>query len=428
MIGIVSSTAQASDAVYHDFFKNSALPLTTSAHLSPLYDAIGERRFVLLGESTHGTHEYYYWRAKVSRELISEHNFSFVAIEGDWQAVYRLNDFVKLRDSSASNARELLLNSTMRWPRWMWINEEFADFLDWLRSHNAERPMSERVGVFGLDMQDPQDSMSHVLSWFQNHDTNNHSIVKDAYQRLFNFPGELRGYAQYLANGGARLDEQAALPAAILRAQLSEQGSEVDKSLWITYENARVVQRAEKQFHAATQPGPESWNQRARFMHEVLLRIAQQHGSQSRGIVWAHNTHVGDSTATNAAGRGEVNLGHLLRTSEDKNNVYILGFGTHSGSVVASTNWEGKEQIMEIIPAHPESYEGLLHKTGIQQGLWLFDDTARNNKHLTPRYQRAIGVIYRPPNEAYVPTLLTQRYDAFIYFETTQALRPLEVN
>ncbi|WP_434985432.1 erythromycin esterase family protein [Vreelandella zhaodongensis] len=428
-VSAITCKAQASEQHYLAFFDNNALPLSEPEHLAPLYDAVGERRFVLLGESTHGTHEYYHWRAKISRELITQHGFSFIAVEGDWLSIYQLNDFVKLRDAAGENAAEdartLLRNHAMRWPRWMWINEDFADFLDWLRAHNAELPMAQRVGVFGIDMQDPQSSMEYVLDWFQQNDTSNYPQVADAYRRILDFPEEFRGYAQHLAQGGERLNNQMAHPAELLHSQLGDNPAGADKATWVARENALAAKRAEAQFHGATQQGPESWNARASFMHEALLRLAKRHGTESRGIVWAHNTHVGDSAATSMRNRGEVNIGHLLRTSEGEDDVFILGFGTYQGSVIASASWGEEHQEMTVVPAHPESFEGLLHQSGIQQGLFLFDDTARQGELLTPRPHRAIGVIYSPPNEAYVPTILTRRYDGFIYFDETQALKPL---
>lgn len=427
MLAFTFTTAQAPASEQHtrDFFADNVLPLSEPNHLSPLYDAIGERRFVLLGESTHGTHEYYYWRAKISRELITNHRFTFIAVEGDWQAIYRLNDYVKLRNSAEGDARTLLRNHAIRWPRWMWVNEDFAAFLDWLRAHNAELPMEQRVGVFGIDMQDPQDSMEHVLAWFQQHDADHYPQVAAAYRDILDFPEEFHGYAQHLVHGGTRLNDQMALAYQLLHNHLGDQSENADKATWVARENALVAKRAEAQFYGATQQGPESWNARARFMHEALLRLAKRHGEESRGIVWAHNTHVGDSAATGMSNRGEVNIGHLLRTTEGEDDVFIVGFGTNQGSVIASSDWGSEQLVMTVVPAHPESYEGLLHQSGITQGLFVFDDAARQGDLLTPRHQRAIGVIYRPPNEAYVPTILTRRYDSFIYFDETQALKPL---
>lgn len=411
---------------YLNHFKNTALPLANAEHLAPLYQAIGERRFVLLGESTHGTHEYYHWRAKISRHLIANKGFNFVGVEGDWQAIYRLNNYVKLRTPEDLDARTLMRTQLTRWPQWMWANEEFASFIEWLRDHNAERPEAQRVGVFGLDMQDPQDSINEVLDWFQRNDSDNHPKVAAAYQQILNFPEDFRGYARYLMRGGQRLNEHMAIAVDLLQDRVGDKPAEADKALWAAKQNALAVKRAEAQFHGSTQRGAESWNARARYMHEALLRLSERHGEQSRGIVWAHNTHVGDSAATDMRNRGEVNIGHLARASEGEEQVFILGFGSHQGTVIAGSAWGAERELMTLIPAHPQSYEGILHSSDVKQGLWLFDDKARQGNLLTPLYQRAVGVIYRPPNEAYVPTILTQRYDGFIYFDQTRALTLLD--
>lgn len=426
IMAFVMTTVQASDEDYLDYFSETVHPLDSPEPLEPLYEAIGDRRFVLLGESSHGTHEYYHWRAEISRHLIEHHGKQFVAIEGDWQAVNQLNDFVKLDQADTEDARTFLRNAEMRWPRWMWVNEEFADLLDWLRNYNQQLPADERIGVYGLDMQDAEGSARQVIAWFAEHAPEHQAEVEGVYQHLFNFPEGMRGYAQQLAQGGERVNVPVAQIADYLNEQMARTGDEAPRHLWIAYENARVVQRAEKQFHAATQQGPDSWNTRASFMHEALLRLAERHGRQSRGIVWAHNTHVGDASATAMANSGQVNIGQLLRESEGHQNVFILGFGTHAGKVYASDRWGGQPQLMEVIPAEPDSVEGLLYRSGIQEGLLIFDDAARASEALGPRNQRAIGVIYQPPNEAYVPTLLTRRYDGLLYFDTTEAVSPLE--
>lgn len=407
---------------YLKYFKEQALPLEKEAHLEPLFKAIAERQFVLLGESTHGTSEYYLWRAAISRHLIEQQNFAYVALEGDWQAIYRLNDFVKGRAHEQLDAATLMQNELTRWPQWMWANEEFAEFIEWLREHNSELPEAQMVGIFGLDMQDPEDSMTAVLDWFAANDEDNHGRVQDIYQQIRNFPENFRGYAQSLVRGGERLDGAIAIPVDLLANRLKEKP---DKALWSAWQNALAVQSAEAQFHGATTRGPESWNARARHMHETLLRLAEHHSAPSRGIVWAHNTHVGDSSATDMRQRGEVNIGELLRGSEDPDNVFIVGFGTNKGEVIAGPAWGEQQQKMNVVPAQAGSFEGLLHRSELEQALLLFDEQGRTSALTHPLPQRAIGVVYRPPHEAYVATQLTLRYDAFIYFDTTSALSPL---
>lgn len=407
------------------FFQQNALPLAKEEHLEPLYEAIGKRRFVLLGESTHGTREYYQWRATISKHLIEEKSFNYVAIEGDWQAIYHINNYVKGRTAEELDARTLMHEELTRWPQWMWANEEFAEFVEWLRTHNAQLPVSEQVGVFGLDMQNPEESMEAVLSWLAEHDKSNYQKVRKIYQQIHNFPDNFRGYAQHLVRGGDRLDELLAVPVNILFDQIQNKPQKADKPLWSAWQNALAVQAAEAQFHGVTTRGPDSWNARARHMHDVLLHLAQRHGNQSRGIVWAHNTHVGDASATDMKERGEVNIGELLRVSQGADQVFILGFGTYKGEVIAGPAWGAKLQTLPLLPARPGSFEDLLHQSELQQALLLFDEQAREGPLGRSLPQRAVGVVYRPPHEAYVNTRFTHRYDGFIYFGTTSALSPL---
>lgn len=407
------------------YFQEQAMPLTKEKHLEPLYNAVEDRRFALLGESTHGTREYYQWRAAISRHLIEEQGFDFVAIEGDWQAIYHLNNYVKGRTEEERSTRTLMHEQLTRWPQWMWANEEFAEFVDWLRNYNKELPEDQQVGLYGLDMQDPEDSMQAVLDWFAEHDQSHYQSVRDVYQPILNFPENFRGYAQYLVRGGERMEQSVALPAKLLSKRIENAPEKADRPLWSAWQNALAVQSAEAQFYGATTRGPESWNARARHMHEVLLRLAQRHGEESRGIVWAHNTHVGDASATDMKQRGEVNIGELLRASQGAEQVFILGFGTHKGQVIAGPAWGAQQQTVNLVPARPGSFEGLLHQSELEQALLLFDEKSREGALQSPLPQRAIGVVYRPPHEAYINTQLTIRYDGFIYFDTTSALSPL---
>lgn len=409
---------------YRQLFQDIATPLADSDELEPLFEAIGERRFVLLGESTHGTREYYEWRAAISRHLIEHEDFAFIGVEGDWESIYQLNRYVKGRTPEGLDARAVMRAEITRWPRWMWANEEFAGFIEWLRDYNGERETGEQVGVYGLDMQDPESSMARVLAWFEQHDEEGHGQAANAYRQITRFPDTFRGYAQHVMRGGERLDQAVRLPVELLQEAVGDEPAKADKGSWAALQNALAVKRAEAQFHGAVSQGPESWNARARYMHEAFLRLAERHGHGSKGIVWAHNTHVGDSAATDMRNRGEVNIGHLLRGSEGGNDVFIVGFSTYHGTVIAGAEWGGERQTMTIVPAHPDSIDALLHRSGLDRHLLIFDERARRENLLVPMPQRAIGVIYRPPHEAYVPTLPTLRYDALIHIDRTEALRP----
>lgn len=408
---------------YPDFFESQGLPIDSIEDLAPLFEAIGERRFVLLGESSHGTHEYYRWRDLISRHLIEEKGFRFVGVEGDWQAIYRFNDYVKHRTPEGVDARTIMREQITRWPRWMWANEEWAEFLEWLREYNADLPEDQRAGVFGLDMQDPGDSMKAIISWFEENDTGNLERVQGAYQPFRQGRDSFVNYARSVARGGPVLDQQFTFAVDTLREHL--EGGEFDKVTWAAKQNALAVKRSEAQYRAMVTQGPDSWNVRATHMHETFQRLAEIHGPESRGIVWAHNTHVGDSGYTDMVARGEVNIGHLTRQATGEDNVYILGFSTSRGSVVAARSWGDPMEVISILPPRPGTFESQISATDPVQVLYQFGTESRTDAFLNPAMHRAIGVIYNPPGEAWVNTILSRRYDALLHIEETTPLNPV---
>ncbi len=400
-----------------------AIPVDDFDGLEPLFEAMADRRHVLLGESTHGTHEYYYYRARISQRLIDEEGFDFVGIEGDWQNIYRVNEYVKHLTDEAASAREAL-SAHSRWPQWMWENEEFEEFVEWLRDFNADRPEGERVGLYGLDLQDPRDSMRAVIAWFEEHKEDQAPEVAEAYECLKRFEGGLGDYARHLHQGGTSCEDEVRAPVDILRTALEQEPDWT--SAWAAKQNALAVKEAEKQHRSMLLGGAHSWNHRARHMHDTFVRLADHYGPGSRGIVWAHNTHVGDSSMTEMVERGEVNIGHLLRESAGDENVFILGFGSHTGTVIAGETWDVPHREMDIVDSHPQSWEGILERSGKESFLIVFGERTRARENLVALPQRAIGVVYNPPGEAYVGTILPLRYDAFIFIRETRALTPFE--
>lgn len=406
-----------------ELFRDLAVEVEDPAGLEPLYEAIGDRRFVLLGESTHGTHEYYTWRDAISRHLIGEKGFHFVGIEGDWEAIYRLNRYVKHLTEEGVTLEDVQRRHD-RWPQWMWVNEEFTAFLQWLRAFNEPLAAEERVGVYGLDMQGPHESIEAVVRWFKgNEDEETVAMVRSAYECLGDGRDGLVDYARSLAAGGEPCTEELRRVVDHLRARLAE--APEPKPVWAAKRNAVAVKAAEGQYRGMLTRGPESWNVRARHMHETFLHLAEWHGPASRGIVWAHNTHVGDSSMTQMVDRGEVNIGHLLRESEGRDGVFILGFGSNTGRVIAAFGWGEAMRDMTLVPARPHSVEGLMHRAELKQALMIFGPDSRVRDVVAPFPQRAVGVVYNPPAEAYVETLPTMRYDAFIYFDRTRAVTPV---
>jgi erythromycin esterase len=415
----VPADATANRDAWVAYFQEHARPFGTIDDLAPLLDFLGERRFSLLGESTHGTHEYYRWRDEISRRLITRHGFRFVALEGDWQAVQRLNDYVKHRTPQETDARAVMAELT-RWPKWLWANEEFAAFVEWLRLHNAGLPEEDRVGLYGLDMQDPDDSMRLVLEWFGRHDPDNLPRVKSVYDQVGGLPDGFADYARGLMRGGRALSAEFAQPVELLRAHAGK-----DEAWWNAKQNALAVKRAEARYRAMIAPGPDSWNLRAAFMHEALLRVTERYGEESRGIVWAHNTHVGDADATDMGQQNLTNIGRLLRESEGRDEVGIAGFATYRGGLIAGQTWGGPVRRMTMPPARAGSLDALLHEAAPARAFMLFAEEAGDAAPGGSLAQRAAGVIYNPAQEAYVSSLPVERYDALLFFAETRPLTPL---
>ncbi len=396
--------------------------VSSEADIAPLFDAIADRRFVLLGESTHGTHEYYRWRDRISRYLIREKGFRFVAVEADWDAMFQLNQYVKHRTPDELDL-DTLLRGLDRWPQWMWANEEFAAFLAWVRQKNATRSEQERIGVYGMDMQNPQASMNAVVQWFEENDPDAADAVKARYRAVRGVPDGFRRYAQWLAQGGERLTDDFVYVLERIREHHAE--TPHDPLVFAAKMNALAVVSAEAQHHAMVQRGPGSWNVRARFMDNAFRRLAERYGADSRGMVWAHNTHVGDASATEMLERGEVNIGQLLREDFGSGDVYILGFSTALGTVAAGSAWGAPMEIMEIFPPREGSLEGILYARDLDQTLLFFDPDSERQEWNERIPHRAIGVVYRPPHEAYVMTVPARRYDALFFIRETRALSAL---
>lgn len=402
-------------------------PLTLPGDLDPLLTRIGEARYVLLGEASHGTHEYYTWRASISRRLIEEKGFSFIAVEGDWPDCYRVNRFAKGYPDAGDNARSVL-HDFERWPTWMWANEEVVELVEWLRRHNDGLPQGMKAGFYGLDVYSLWDSLYQVLGYLGKHDVSALPAARRAFRCFEPYGEDVQGYAR-----ATRLidesceDEVVALLAALRRSarQYPKDGGEAHFN---AEQNALVVRNAEHYYRTMIQGGPDSWNVRDRHMVETLERLMRHHGPGAKAIVWEHNTHIGDARFTDMADDGLVNVGQLVREGHAEDGVVLIGFGSSRGSVIAGQEWEAPMQRMEVPPGRPGSWEDVLNRAGAEDRLLLLDGARGSEEFLEERGHRAIGVVYRPGYERYgnyVPTVLPLRYDAFLYLKETEALRPL---
>jgi erythromycin esterase-like protein len=415
--------ADSTDAV-----RSLARALHGPADLDPLLERIGDARIVAVGEASHGTHEYYAWRAALTRRLIEERGFGFVAVEGDWPDCYRVNRSVKLREGADEDPRDAL-DAIDRWPTWMWANDDVVEFCRWLRGFNAGRRPERRVGFYGLDVYSLWDSMHELIGWLRENEPEH---VDEAVRALRCFEpfGEDGAEYAFASRFGPSSCEQAVVDL-LHRVCEARGGRDVagdPEARFSAEQNAAVVLDAERYYRAMAQSSAESWNVRDVHMADTLDRLLGHAGDKV--VVWEHNTHVGDARATDMAAAGMVNVGQLLRERHGTDDVVLVGFGGYQGGVIAGKEWGTQIERMTVPPARSGSLESLLHGLLGEDSLIVVPRGERPEWLDRQLDHRAIGVVYRPERERwgnYVPTVLGQRYDAFLHLERTSPLQPLHL-
>jgi erythromycin esterase-like protein len=404
-------------------------PLRSPADLDPLLERIGEARCVLLGEASHGTHEFYTWRSQISERLITEKGFSFIAVEGDWPDCYRVNCFVKGYDGGGDGPLEVL-HAFERWPTWMWANEELLALADWMHDYNWGLPEERRAGFYGLDVYSLWDSLYQVIGYLRKTNSRALEAARRAIRCFEPYGEDPQRYARATMWVPESCEDEAVeLLTEILHQAPAAEGDGRDAK-FASEQNAYVVKNAEAYYRAMVHGGPESWNIRDRHMVDTLDRLLKYHGPNSKAIVWEHNTHIGDARYTDMAEDGMVNIGQLVRHNYGTRNTVLVGFGSHRGSVIAAKEWEAPMEVMHVPEAREDSWEDVLHRAGENDRLLIFGGGAASKMIAEPRGHRAIGVVYHPEVEAYgnyVPTVLPKRYDAFMYLDRSRALHPLHL-
>jgi erythromycin esterase-like protein len=405
-----------------------ARPLGGESDLDPLLERIGDARIVAIGEASHGTHEYYAWRAALTRRLVEERGFRFVAVEGDWPDCYRVNRSVRLRPGADEDPRDAL-DAFARWPTWMWANDDVVDFCRWLRGFNADRPEEQRVGFYGIDVYSLWDSVQGLVGWLREHEPQHVATAVQAL-RCFEPFGEDGAEYAFASRFAPTSCEQAAVE--LLRSLCEQRGREEaatdPEARFSAEQNAAVVVDAERYYRAMVQGSARSWNVRDVHMADTLDRLLAHAGDKA--VVWEHNTHIGDARATDMADAGMTNVGRLLRERHGTDDVVLVGFGGHRGGVVAGESWGAQMERMPVPPARSGSLEDLLHRALGEDALVVVPRGERPAWLDRRLDHRAIGVVYRPERERwgnYVPTVLGERYDAFIHLEGTTPLQPLHL-
>ena len=398
-----------------------------SANLASLLHRIGEARVVLLGEASHGTAEFYLMRQRISQELIRQKGFTFVAIEGDWPDVARIDHYVRHFEYPPGEWAAFA-----RFPRWMWRNKEVRGFVEWLRTDNAAKPAHKRCAFYGLDLYSLYTSIGEVLRYLDHVDPETARVARQRYGCLTPWQHDPASYGQAALTGAYRTCESDVVRMlrdihAKQNLYMLQDGEKYNNIIG----NARLIANAEHYYRIMYYGSRASWNLRDGHMFETLQSLLAFHGPTSKAIVWAHNSHVGNAAATEMSARGETNIGELCRREFGK-RVYAVGFGTHSGHVAAATDWGGPMEVKPVQPSHRDSYERLFHNTEQPRFILPLHERHAQDVRMAlakPRLERAIGVIYRPETELashYFQAVLPEQFDEYIWFDETSAVSPFK--
>ncbi len=403
------------------------------ADFDPLLERIGDAGCVLLGEATHGTHEFYAVRAHITQRLIEEQGFAAVAVEADWPDAHRAGRWASGAGDDPGAAAAL--GDFTRFPRWMWRNRDVEQFLQWLREHNTTAAASGTVGFYGLDLYSLHASIDKVVRYLDGVDPAASARARERYGCFDHFGQDAGAYGRAAAFGAGPSCEAAVVDQLVelqRRAGHGQEGSAADAHFFAE-QNARLVRNAERYYRALFSVGPESWNLRERHMAETLdaLRThVSSDGAPGKLVVWAHNSHVGDARATELADLGQLTLGQLAREAYGPQDTVLVGLGTFTGTVTAASQWGGSPTTMPLSRARADSHDALLHATGLANLMIVMGDDGPATAALRPtRLQRAIGAIYRPESERvrhYVFADVARQFDVLIHLDTTSALEPLE--
>ena len=400
----------------------------------PLLALIGNARFVLLGEASHGTHEFYEQRAQITKRLIEEKGFTAVAVEADWPDAYRVNRYVQ--GTSNDSDGEEALSGFKRFPTWMWRNSDVLDFVGWLREHNEAVSPAMKAGFYGLDLYSLHSSMEAVLTYLHKVDPDAARRARYRYSCFDHFGEDTQAYGYAATFGLAESCEEEVLGQLIELQQravayASRDGRVADDEFFFAEQNARLVKNAEEYYRSMFRGRVESWNRRDAHMAETLEALAahlEGRGREAKIVVWEHNSHLGDARATEIGEGGEFNVGQLVRERYAGESM-LVGFTTHHGTVTAASNWDAPAEHKRVRPGLPGSYEELFHEVGIGRFMLGLRSGAPMEGLREPRLERAIGVIYRPETERmshYFHARLSDQFDAVLHFDETRAVEPLE--
>jgi erythromycin esterase-like protein len=432
------ATVKVQDRADLENLKKAVWPLTGGKKdYDPLLERIGDCNFALLGEASHGTHEFYRHRAEITERLITEKNFTAVAVEADWPDAYRVNRFVRGEPGDAEAVEAL--SGFRRFPTWMWRNADVLDFVGWLRHHNDLLPPGKiRAGFYGLDLYSLHESISAVLQYLEKVDPEAARRARYRYSCFDHFGEDVQRYGYAAEFGLTRSCENEVIEQLVeLRkkaVEFSDRNGLPDDELFFAEQNALVIKNAEEYYRKMFRDRISSWNLRDRHMTqtlEALFNHLKRRDGHAKVVVWAHNSHLGDARATELGRKGEWNVGQLARERYGRDAI-LVGFTTYTGTVTAAYDWNRPAEQKRVRPALPDSYEALFHGLAIPDFLLTVTDGGSPAVEIPkPLLERAIGVVYLPDIERvshYFYADLARQFDSILHFDVTRAVEPLERN
>ncbi|OGB84751.1 hypothetical protein A3F66_01160 [candidate division TM6 bacterium RIFCSPHIGHO2_12_FULL_32_22] len=405
--------------------------LSEKYKLEKLLNYIKDEEIIMMGEATHGTYEFYKARAELTQRLIEEKKVTAVAVEGDWPSIYRVNKFVQGRSSDDTPFTSLA--GIEQFPLWMWRNKTFLEFIIWLKEYNSYLEEKDRIRIYGLDLYSLHSSSKSVIEYLEKVDPKEAKLAKQRYNCFEKFGFDMQNYGYLTVQGLTQNCKKEVLEQLLQLQQnsysyLKQDGFIKQEELFCAQQNAEVVKDAENYYQSIFFANSNiSWNIRDTHMLNTLKAIYEHQNDQGKNakiVVWAHNSHIGDSRATQFAQQGQVNIGQLARQNFSKENVFLLGFSTYNGTVSAASDWGAPVERKNVRAALEESYESYFH-TFDHSDLLIFSDKL----DIKPMLQRAIGVIYRPETERwshYFMADLKNQFNAMIHYDNTMAVEPLE--
>lgn len=400
------------------------------ADLGPLLDRIGDCSVVLLGEASHGTSEFYRMRAHITRELITRKGFTVVAVEADWPDAARIDAHVRHRQPTGPQ-----FEAFDRFPTWMWRNAEVRCFVEWLHEHNGGiADPRQRVSFHGLDIYSLFRSRDAVLSHLDRVDAEAAALARTRYSCLTPWEHDPASYGRAVLTAGLTSCEHAVVATLtdLLRRRL-DYATQLGDDFIDAAQNALIVANAERYYRIMYHGSTESWNLRDLHMFETLQLVRSHRGPDAKIVVWEHNSHIGDASATEMGARGEHNVGLLTRRQYGA-DAFLVGFGTHDGRVAAASDWGAAMERKIVRPSHPDSYERLCHDADIPAFMLHLRHPTRpevREELEVPRLERAIGVIYRPETELqshYFQASLPHQFDEYVWFDRTSAIHPIRAH